>query len=176
MIKRILSLLLIITIAAISVPAIASAHVVRKDGDISAELHIEPYDHPVSGEPTTYTVSFEEEPADFNLGDYTGTLTIMEGTKSIHTQALSQTKPGESEDTFTFPMAMDYTLTLVATPKAGTTGRAFTLSWPMNVEPGKKSSNVSPVAWIGGGVALLIIIGGAVLMERSSRRNKPSTE
>jgi hypothetical protein len=171
--KRTITVILLSGLLFISNTAVASAHIIRKDGDISAELHVKPYDHPVSGEPTTYLLSFEDEPASFNLDSYTTTITILEGTETISSTQLKQTSPAESENTITFPAAAYYTLRVEGIPKQ--TGlQPFTLSWPLRVTPGKSSSSIPVAVWVGGGVALVGIITAGVMMERSSRRNTPA--
>jgi len=168
--KRHLFLSIVSSLLLIAIyPLNASAHELETDGGISAELHVEPYDHPLAGQKTTYRVAFEDEPADFNLENYDTTIAILDQGEVIATQPFTAAEPNESTDTYEFPNAKEYIIRVHGQPKQAGKHPEFTLDFPVQVKAGKATEPISPVWWVGGGLGLLGLIAAAVVIERSSK-------
>jgi hypothetical protein len=121
-------------------------------------------------------VSFEEEPAAFSLQNYTTTITIRSGSKTIATQPFVAAEPTESTDTFTFPNAANYTIRVQGKPKQTGKQPAFMLNFPVVVQAGKAAAPINPAWWIGGGIVLIGLVATALTMERSSKRRTATPE
>ncbi|HVX57821.1 MAG TPA: hypothetical protein VHA37_08905, partial [Candidatus Saccharimonadales bacterium] len=109
--KRLLFALLLATLTSCcAAPGLASAHVLKIDGDISAILHINPDDYATSGHPTSYTLWFDDSTGHFTLPACNCTATVRENSQTLSTAPLSITHSLESDNTATFPKPDVYTL------------------------------------------------------------------
>ncbi len=169
--KQFIILLLLGGILAASYTSTASAHILRTDGDFRAEIHVPPYDHPLSGEPTTYLITFENAPEGFSVADCTCNVTVIKQGKTFDTRALAIPDGQESKNTFTFPEAGDYTLRVSGEPKQAGQFPGFTLEYPAHVSPSKPTSKPIPAAvWVGAGTGIVAIVAVALYMDHSGRK------
>jgi hypothetical protein len=174
MIKRLTSVLLLISALAIMHSPAASAHILRTDGEVSAEIHIPPYDHPLSGEPTIYLISFEKTPETFTIADCICNVTIIKQGRTLAAKTLAMLDGGESENSYTFPEAGDYTLRLYGSPKQAGQFANFILDFPAHVSKPKPENKPIPTfAWIGTSAGIVVLIVIAVITERSGRKKTP---
>lgn len=160
--------------ASIAITPMASAHVLRSDHGVAAELHIEPYDHPISGRSTMYDLEFDDVPADFTLNSYDITVTILghSGTV-IDRKLLLPANADQISDSYIFPGAADYTLRVQGATHQGDAHPSFTLDYPVHVQAAAQpAATVPAAAWIAGGAAMAVLLLTAVVLER---RGRPST-
>ena len=119
---KIISLGTLITMAClISSTAIVAAHVLERDGDISAVLHMPPTDTPVAGESTVMNLAFAAGREGFDIADYDVGVNVVAGGKTIGTatmESLDQS-PTDSTATFTLPRPGAYELVVTGQPGKG---------------------------------------------------------
>ncbi|HSX05852.1 MAG TPA: hypothetical protein VLF69_05255 [Candidatus Saccharimonadales bacterium] len=149
-----------------------SAHVLRYDGAMSVELHIEPDDAPISNTPTHYILSFSDSNGQFDLSHCRCQVGLLQGNKTIITSSLIVSTPQVSRDVITFPEPGAYTLRLSGMPKQPGAFQPFRMSWPVRVgsDPNKK-----PFPWPLGvaiGVGIGLLIGSALVMEYRGKRHQ----
>jgi len=156
--------------AVVVLPGVASAHIFRTSGDIGVELHIEPDDQPLAGQLTHFRFTFEDVSGKFNLNQCLCSVSFALAGRTVATQAVANQGSSISENTFTFPDAGTYTITLAGRPEQGGTFQAFRMQYPARV--GARAVHRLPLAaWIGIGAGVGGITLAAVLMERNARRH-----
>jgi len=164
----------VLTIAVVSVwnPAV-SAHVLKTDGDFRTELHIEPYDHPLSNTPVHYNVTFEEAPSTFSLDECLCQVRISNSSDVDMQKALANTSVSLSKNVVVFPKAGDYSLQISGSPKQVGSFQPFSLTYSVHVGQGVVPKQPFPplLAW-GIGIAIGGIMLAAVFMERSKSVKK----
>lgn len=138
----------------------ASAHVLKVDGEISAELHIEPHDNPVSGKPISYELFFDDTSNRFSLAKCDCVADIKQNGRTIATQNLHATGVLSSENVYSFPESGEYELRISGEPKQPGAFQKFSLSYPQHISaPG--GSGVQPfprLLAVGLGVGIAVIL------------------
>jgi hypothetical protein len=184
-IRRIASL--IISLILLAVPLSASAHELETDGAFSAELHIEPYDHPKAGEKSYLEVEFEHTPANFSLADCNCTIQASHGGTTEATLSLHRTSDTESRTAYTFAEVDDYTIVVSGHSRTGSFDD-FTLRYPVtvhtshsgmhmdddhdNMAMAKSKQSMPVLGWVALGAGVIAVIGASYLMQRSSKTPK----
>ena len=117
------------TLATAAAPSRAQAHVLERDGDISAVLHIPPDDSPRSNEQTSINLAFATNRADFNIADYELTLGVVRSNRTIETVTMGPLDGSATNATASvrFPEAGSYQLSVTGKPAKA--GRPFTISF-----------------------------------------------
>lgn len=121
--KKILTLVLF-TLCLI-LPSSVSAHKIKTDAGTTVELHLQPDDSALAGEPTRFEFGFERERGEFDVASCVCNVTVRQGEKVI---AQGMLAPGKTEDgdggitKLTFPKTGQYTVEL--------SGRATNGSFP----------------------------------------------
>ncbi|HSX43653.1 MAG TPA: hypothetical protein VLF59_06250 [Candidatus Saccharimonadales bacterium] len=153
----------------LALPAAASAHIFRTAGNIGVELHIEPDDQPIAGQPTHYRFTFEDVVGTFSLNQCICTVSFALAGRTIATRTVANQGSSVSENTFTFPDSGAYTITLAGKPTQAGTFPDFRMHYPARV--GARHIHTLPVAaWLGIGAGVGAITLTAALMERSGRK------
>jgi hypothetical protein len=107
----------------------ASAHVLKVDGTISAILHVDPNDEPVSGVPTTYILFMDDSTGKFSLSDCDCTVSMIEDGQTIAIQSLSANSQGIIDGSIVFPKPDVYDLVFSGNPTAANAFQPFTLDY-----------------------------------------------
>jgi hypothetical protein len=171
-IKKLGIILTLGSLLAFSHAPTANAHILRTDGDFRAEIHIPPYDHPLSGEPTTYLITFEATPEGFSVAECTCTVDIVRQGKIIATKPLAMPVDEISKNVFTFPEAGEYSVHVSGQPKQAGKFSNFMLNYPARLKQGKPATTPIPIAvWIGAGTGIGAIIVAGIWMEQSGRKS-----
>lgn len=148
-------------IIAVLIPTgIASAHVLKTDGDIGVVLHINPDDNPVSGEMTNYELSFQETSRQFRLSECLCSIAFIKDSTTLATNALTATSDQISEDTYVFPKAGVYTLRVTGEPKQVGEFQSFSLDYIVRVSGDGASTHQDfpPMLWLGIGLAMGLVL------------------
>jgi hypothetical protein len=144
-----------------SITHIASAHVLKTDGDIGAIMHIDPDDNPVSGTPTTYNLAFKDTQGRFNLGDCGCTVSVVQNSIKLAQSPLDAVDSLDSSNIYTFPNPGVYTLVVSGAPKSTNSFQPFTLNYLIRVLSPSGSGSVQPfpiTLWIGFGLLITLLI------------------
>lgn len=159
MIRRISSAIVLAMLACFGIPAIASAHVLKVDGDIGAVLHINPDDNPTTGKSTDYVLSFDDDTGKFSLPKCDCSVAIIEHGKTVATKSLVAGGNGLSENHYTFLKPDVYIMQVTGTPKSPGTFQPFTLSYEVRVTSGQAGTQPMPVLlWVGMAMGIGLIL------------------
>src|SRR6267154_1546355 len=102
MIKHALGGIVVVLVCTFGTPAIASAHVLKVDGDIGAVLHINPDDNPTTGTSTDYVMAFDDSTNKFSLQKCHCSVSIIENAQTIATRPLTMSSSEVSDNHYTF--------------------------------------------------------------------------
>lgn len=157
---------LIATIACLTVlitPHVASAHVLKVDGDIGAVLHIYPDDAPTTKVPTNYEMKFNSDGGKFSLPKCNCNVTYILNGETIDTQPLVASDKYASVNKYTFQTPGVYTFSFTGSPKIPGDFAPFQLDYDVRVTGNTSKPNAIPLTlWIGmslvAGLVLLIAI------------------
>lgn len=161
MIKKIFLFVTATLVITILIPTgIASAHVLKTDGDIGVVLHINPDDNPVSGQATQYELSFQQATRQFRLAQCLCRITFLKDSTVLATNTLAATSDQVSEDTYIFPKAGVYTLRVTGEPKQPGDFQKFSLDYIVRVSGDGATSqqDFPPMLWLGIGLAMGLIL------------------
>lgn len=158
MTKSLLVVLLAVAICLFA-PRVASAHVLKIDGDIGAELHINPDDNPVVGVSINYTLSFQNKGGLFNLSDCDCNVAMINNGKLVAVQKLKDSGGGVSSNYYTFPDAGTYTFRVTGVPRHSNEFQDFTLNYVVRVEGGNTGEqSIPPLLWLGLGTGIGLVL------------------
>ncbi|HVV25710.1 MAG TPA: hypothetical protein VHC21_01615 [Candidatus Saccharimonadales bacterium] len=164
--RRFVGSLLIVTTVFLALPGIASAHVLKVDGDIGAVLHINPDDNPTTGGSTDYILSFDDDSGRFSLPKCNCDVSIIQAGKTIATKPLVDSSDQVSENHYTFPAPAVYIMRFTGTPKTPGAFQPFTLDYEERVTNGQLNAQPMPVLlWIGLAMGIGLILLGAYAMD-----------
>ena len=164
--RRLLGGVIVALLIALDIPAVASAHVLKVDGDIGAVLHINPDDNPTIGGSTDYIMTFDDDSGRFSLPNCDCNVSIIEGGKIIATKPLVISNSEESENHYTFLKPDVYTMRFTGTPKQPGAFQAFTLNYEVRVTNGKTPQQNFPILlWVGMGMGIGLILLAAYAMD-----------
>lgn len=171
--KRRLVVIAAVLLLAVGVPATASAHVLKVDGDIGAVLHINPDDNPTTGSPTDYIMSFSDDTGRFSLPKCNCSVSFIANGKTLATNPLVVSSNEVSENHYTFPAPAVYDMRFTGTPKASGAFQPFTLDYEVRVTDGQANTQPMPVTlWVGMGMAIGLILLAAFAMDYDTNQTK----
>ncbi len=174
-------LVIAITTASLALSGTASAHVLKVDGNISAVLHINPDDNPISGTPTAYALYFNDDTGRFSLSECNCTVTVKNGSQTVAAHSLRDTSRLQSNNTFTFPKPGAYILTIQGKPKKSDAFQPFEIIYLERVASRQNSITTQtfpPILGIGLGLGICLILLGAYKQNydyNKRRGNKKNT-
>jgi len=113
------------------------AHVLERDGSVSAVLHMPPDDAPVAGEATIINLAFSSSDRSFTVVNYQIALDVLREGRTVQSVTMERLDQSDTDTTATvnLPQAGAYTLSVKGTPKTGGTG--FRMSY--DVRAGDRS-------------------------------------
>lgn len=161
MIKRSLIAVVVLSLFASIVPiSVASAHVLKSDGDIGVVLHINPDDNLISGQPTDYILSFQDMSQRFSLPDCLCNTTFIKDGTVVATQPLVVKTNQISEDTYTFPAPGVYTIRVAGTPKHIGDFQPFRLDYVVRASSDASTTqqDFSLSLWVGIGLVMGLVL------------------
>ena len=150
-----------------------SAHVIKSDDSIKAELHINPADNPKSKTATEYVLWFDDTTGKLTLYNCDCIATFQENDNTIATQKLNPVSDLSSVNTVTFPTADIYTLKVAGAPKQSGEFQPFNLTYTLRVEavtPTKNEQSFPMPLAIGLGLMVGLVLLGAYVFDSSSRK------
>lgn len=162
-------------LVALGIPTIASAHVLKIDGDIGAVLHINPDDNPTTGGPTDYILSFTDNTGKFSLPKCDCSVSIIENGQTVTTLPLVVSSDEFSENHFTFPQAAVYTMRFTGHAKMQGTFQPFTLDYEVRVTGGQAGTQPFPLLLGLGmamGIGLLLLAAYAMDYDNNDSKHK----
>ncbi len=167
MLRLLVSLAVAISLVAIA-PSIASAHVLKVDGDIGAVLHIYPDDNPTTKVPTNYEMKFNSDGGKFSLAKCNCNVSYELDGDIIDTESLVVSDNTTSVNRYTFEQAGVYTFSFTGSPKTPGDFAPFQLDYEVRVT-GDTSPPISiPLSlWIG-----MSLVAGLVLLIAVAVDNK----
>lgn len=167
--KCLIGSVLTILLACLLVPGVASAHVLKVDGDIGAVLHINPDDNPTVGESTDYVMSFEDASGRFSLPKCDCMVSIVRNGQTLVTKPLANSGNEISENHYTFTKPGVYDMRFTGTPKQSGNFQPFTLDYEVRVTDGQANKRPFPVLlWIGIGMAIGLTLLAAYALDYDS--------
>jgi len=167
--KRLLTILVVVCLVAWALPGIASAHVLKVDGNIGAVLHINPDDNPTTGDDTDYTMSFDDASGKFNLSNCDCTVAFIADGKTVGTRQLAVSGKTVSENHYTFTRPAVYTFRFTGKPKTPGAFQSFSLDYLVRVSGGQAAIQPMPPAlWIGMGMMVGLVLLAAFAMDYDS--------
>lgn len=115
-------------------PSPALAHFFETDKTVTGELHVEPHDNPVPGEPATLYFHFVDSLKKFSLATCVCSLSILEGKETVFQTQLIPKKDKkltlyDSSLLYSFPHKDTYNIVLQAEPKTIDAFEPFTITW-----------------------------------------------
>jgi hypothetical protein len=108
-------------------PAVALAHIPQSDGSMHAELHIEPSDEAVVGQPSMLSFEFKDERGAFRLADCNCDLAVLQNGRVLYTHVLPLRAVDGAGVPYIFSKAGDYNVRLTGVPKAGGSFKPFSM-------------------------------------------------
>jgi hypothetical protein len=170
MFKRILGVFALALLCTLGWPAVASAHVLKIDGDIGAVLHINPDDNPTTGSPTDYLMSFNDDTSRFSLPKCNCKVSIIANNQTVATKPLTASSNTVSDNHYTFNKPAVYTLQFTGAPKIAGAFQPFTLNYEVRVTDGQPHAQPVPVAlWVGMGMAVGLVLLAAYAIDYDDR-------
>jgi hypothetical protein len=175
--RRLSAVSAITLLISFATPGVATAHVLKLDGNIAGILHINPDDEtPVAGKSTDYIIQFDDGTHKFTLPECDCTVSIINtnDNKTLATLPLAVTSGETSENHYTFPDSGIYNLRFTGTPKRAGTFQPFTITYTETVLAGQTGSqSVSPYLWLGMSTTIVLAVaaGYATNQRRLPVRN-----
>ena len=173
MAKRTFGVIIAALLCSFALPAVASAHVLKVDGNIGAVLHINPDDNPTTGDSTDYIMSFDDDTGRFSLAKCNCNVSIIENGKTIATKPLVVSNNEVSENHYTFVKPDVYDMHFTGTPRTPDAFQSFTLDYEVRV--GQVNMQQAPVLlWVGMamGIGLILLAAFAMDYDSNEPRNK----
>jgi len=148
----------------------ASAHTLKTDGTISAALHFEPDDDPMSGKAVTYILFLNDTTKRFSFGNCDCTITIRKDGKTVSTNPMKLNSQNIIGGSITFPEGGAYEVVLHGSPIKNAAFQPFTLKYPQRVihNPDTKHSSATFAITMSMLVAGLVIVALLIKARYSS--------
>lgn len=177
--KRFIIACTLAMLLAVGLPAIASAHILKVDGNIGAVLHIPPNDHPFTNTPTEFTLTFvSDDSGKFNLAGCNCTVSFIQNGKTIASQPLGVSDIDFSDNHHTFTKPGVYTFHVTGSPQRAGEFQSFSLYYEERIYPQTVTHKIPLALWIGIGVVIgIILLAAFIANDRSneSRTGKKQT-
>jgi len=136
---------------------IVSAHTFKSDGSISAILHIEPGDKPISGVVTSYLFFIHDSTGEFSIPSCYCSVTVKEHGKTVSTQAPKMGTQGVLNDAATFPNPDVYDLIFKGDPIKPGSFQPFSFDYLVRVTEGQPTRSPLSMALLGVFTLLIIV-------------------
>jgi len=120
-----------------------SAHTLKADGTISAVLHFQPDDDPMSNKPSEYILFLNDSTKRFSLGDCDCTISIKKDGKTISTSPMQLNAQGVIGGSITFAEAGAYEVIFEGSPHKKDAFQPFTLKYLEPVAPNPDANRPS---------------------------------
>jgi len=143
----------------------ASAHTLKTDGAISAVLHFEPDDDPISDKPSEYILFLSDSTKRFSMGECDCTVTVKKGAKIISAKPMQLNHNDMIGSPITFPEAGIFEVTFQGSPTKSGTFQPFTLRYLERVLPNPTADHPSLTFVIGISVVVVIMVVIAFLIK-----------
>jgi hypothetical protein len=174
MLKQLLSSCAVAILLAVSLPAVASAHILKIDGNIGAVLHIPPEDHPITDTPTEFTLTFVNDDSQrFNLAGCNCTISFIQNGKTIGSQPLGVSDVDFSDNHVTFTEPGVYTFHVTGSPQHPGEFQSFTLNYEERIWAKPIGQKLPLVLWISMGIIVGLILLAAFVMNNRSIESRP---
>jgi hypothetical protein len=151
----------------------ALAHETHSSEGITAQLHIDPNDHPIVGQEAKFYFSFQDPEGNFHLDQCDCTITLLKDSVEIDKQPVNisdsafATLGSTPVYSHTFAEPGTYELELTGNPKNGAIFRPFELDYDIQTQAGTASmadhhtfagEHIGHILIFGGGFLIAIII------------------
>lgn len=143
----------------------ASAHTLKTDGTISAVLHFQPDDDPMSNKPSEYILFLNDSTKRFSLGDCNCTITIKKDGKTMSTSPMQLNTQGVIGGSITFAEAGAYEVIFEGSPHKKDTFQPFSLRYLEQVAPNPDTGHPSPSFYLGISVVVVIMLVIALMIK-----------
>ncbi len=146
---------------------VASAHILKTDGSISMNLHIEPDHSPIAGETAYMFLSFNDTDGKFLLENCVCVFKVYEGNEEIESKEFDL----ELVE-YVFPEINIYKIVFEGTPKEGEDFQSFSLEYNVRVErtSEKVQTETSDDPSYVYGVIVLVIAGSLIYKYKLVKR------
>lgn len=142
----------------ISFAPAASAHTLKTDGTISAVLHFQPDDDPISDKPTEYILFLNDSTKRFSLDGCACSITIKKAGKTISTKPLRLNSQNILGGSITFTGAGAYEVIFQGTPVKNNTFQPFKLQYFEQVAPNPDEKRPSSTFIFGMGALVVSMV------------------
>lgn len=137
-----------------------SAHTLKTDGAISAVLHFQPDDTPMSGKPTEYALFLNDSTKHFLLSDCDCVMIIEKDGTTISSKPMQLNSQNIIGGSITFPEAGAYEVTFQGAPANSGAFQPFTLKYLEQVVPNPDANPPSSMTT----ASLSILVVGIVVI------------
>lgn len=148
----------------------ASAHTLKTDGTISAVLHFQPDDDPISNKPTEYILFLNDSTKRFSIADCDCTIGVKKNGKTVSSEPMRLNSQNIIGGSLTFTEAGAYEVIFQGTPTKNGTFQPFTLKYPEQVALNPNAKHPSPSFVIG--MSALVVGMTAIALWIKVRYNK----
>jgi hypothetical protein len=142
-----------------------SAHTLKADGMISAVLHFQPDDDPMSNKPSEYILFLNDSTKRFSLGDCDCTISIKKDGKTISTSPMQLNTQGVIGGSITFAEAGAYEVIFEGSPHNKDEFQPFTLKYLEQVAPNPDTGRPSLSFYLGISVVVVIMLVIALVIK-----------
>lgn len=111
----------------------ASAHTLKTDGTISASLHLQPDDDPISSKPTEYVLFLNDSTRRFSFSNCDCTVAVTRDGKTVSTESMQLNTQHIVGGSITFAQPGAYEIIFEGAPKSSSTFQPFTLRYAEQV-------------------------------------------
>lgn len=164
---RAFALVLVCATTWLGMGGIAAAHALEVDGDIRVLLHIGIVDVPVAGEPDQLNFYVSDLASSFTTDNCLCSFSVEQNSTQLYTAVLKARNEITEVGDYTFPEIGAYTVRMVGQPKQAGQFQPFKLAFTVRVDSKKAPEPIKkrrlPIAWIIGGVVLIIVVPGLLL-------------
>jgi len=143
----------------------ASAHTLKTDGTISAALHFQPDDTPMSNAPTEYILFLNDSTKRFSIDDCDCVVTVKKSGKTISTQAMRLNSQKIIGGSITFAKAGAYEMVFQGTPTKDNAFQPFMLRYPEQIMPNPDAGRPSSTFIVGMSTLVISMIVIAFLIK-----------
>lgn len=157
--------LLSICSTAILFASAASAHTLKTDGTISAALHFQPDDAPMSGKSTEYILFLTDSTKRFSIGDCGCTVIVKKDSKTISSNPMELNSQNIIGGSITFAKAGAYEVIFQGAPIKSGAFQPFTLRYAEQVAPNPDANHPSSAFIVGMSALVISMIAIAFLIK-----------
>ena len=165
-------LFIIFPIIFLLITPVASAHVLKSDGAIGIQLHLDPDDDPIINKPANFDFQISDKDKKFAFSNCNCSVAILKDGQQVFSTPLSASGAGSAMDSamfsYTFTQKAVYNVIVSGTPKTPHTFQPFTIQFDLRISREDTSAlggktNPWLVAIF---VIVAIVVGGVVFYKR----------